>query len=1543
MGNCLNFTFIRHLFYSGLVGITILQATDSAKSADSETDRFDLREQGQDGRKEPEYSETTDFLVAGTPELQYTLCYRPEEARPLQEAGLSIPQSLRKKYYIKEEPGGAELVKDRPEAPQQSSGSVKETRLKVEDPSLWPHRVHGHLQMTFKTGRGAKQVLVGSGILVGPNHVLTAGHNLYNRNYINPPQWATKVFFTPGRAPGIERNSFPFGCSKGSILLCPKKWVKRSPDDNYDFGMVILDRPLGNNAGWSGLIYAPDLFFNQWRITVTGYPGNQGSADYYSASMWEKEADVKEGWFDKEVIRYEILTSEGQSGGAIWRKWLTPSQPDQEIILTTGIHTNVSKRPNMNQGVRLTKEKFELIVNWIRAYYLKESKLFTLPPPPQLKQLKAGDDKRNRTASDWWLQGKTPGLSDEQVFICFYNAILCCAKVDDISEEMILDLAECYWKGKGTQKDYLKAFYLYMQSDPTKSALPLYRIGMCYWEGRGGIPPDEDAGLDFLKRAAESEVRKAISKLFYYYSSSSENYPSGGRNANKANRYQEQAQRLGIELPKPKGLLSKNSRPWQKVIATVPSHNLPDRLSNFQESFPEGSKKSYLTLLWEQLHEAAQTAVVCAPVVGMGGIGKSTLTLKYAYEALDNKAYKHIYWILSDTLRSLIEEYKTICGEGKLEIHLRTDDTDGQIIDSIKKKLEKEGSYLLIYDNAPNPSFLRNKIPQTGGHIVITSRYSKEWKDKMIFLDVFRPEEASDYILTRLQLEPTEDSREKALELAHELDYLPLALSHAAGCIAYLQDSGYTIENYLQEFRKQPIYILEDEEHRNPDDLDPDVSYKHLVAERWDLVAKTWTISGRRISPLAHDLMVYFSYLGSEFIGVDIFLKSAQSEINLKYSLSQLAAFSLIKLNNQFASLHRLVQYVIRAEQEVARDEQEAPQHIKKTGQQRIEEICNLFLGKATDLFKTNFDDWESREDALKYFSHIVAVLGHAKRLNLRSQSIDSLEWVGKILLFSGYDMTTSASLTLGSKDGGISARLKQVLEQGKMLFGSGEKEGNLEALMDVLDIAKNGHSSVLDTIGSFYRCGYWVPLNYKKAIEWYTRAIDQGNANAQNNLGYMYQHGQGVTQDFGTAKELFTLAANQGNSVARNNLGFMYGQGQGMTQDFDKAKELLTLAADQGNANAQNNLGYMYRRGQGVEQDFGKAFFWYAKAAQQGLAAAQINLGVMYHLGLEIEQDFDQALFWYSKAAEQGLAIVQNNLGTLYLYAEGVARDYAKAFFWYSKAAEQGEATAQYNLGFMYRYGKYVEQDFAKALSWFNQAAAQNQPHALYHIGFIYQRNLVPTTRKEAPHFFKKAAEQFMAEPYQQGSAQNLLGDMYHYGRGVEKDLTKAIEYYQKAAAQNYPLAQATLGRVYKEGWGTKQDLEKALLWIKKAADQEDNEGQYNLALMYRDGEGVPLDDQEAVRLFRLAGEQYNADAHYNLGWMYEQGRGVKKDLSQAQYWYQKGEKGHAEDAFYSLGRMYEYGLGTEKNFAKAIRYYGKSAKVYNENARDRLEQLGK
>ncbi|KAF9343093.1 hypothetical protein BGX26_006274, partial [Mortierella sp. AD094] len=54
------------------------------------------------------------------------------------------------------------------------------------------------------------------------------------------------------------------------------------------------------------------------------------------------------------------------------------------------------------------------------------------------------------------------------------------------------------------------------------------------------------------------------------------------------------------------------------------------------------------------------------------------------------------------------------------------------------------------------------------------------------------------------------------------------------------------------------------------------------------------------------------------------------------------------------------------------------------------------------------------------------------------------------------------------------------------------------------------------------------------KAMEWYLKAANQGNAVALNNLGEMYQYGKGVPQDYSKAMEWYLKAAKQGHASAQ-------------------------------------------------------------------------------------------------------------------------------------------------------------------------------------------------------------------------------------------------------------------------------------------------------------------------------------------------------------------------------------------------------------------------
>jgi hypothetical protein len=67
------------------------------------------------------------------------------------------------------------------------------------------------------------------------------------------------------------------------------------------------------------------------------------------------------------------------------------------------------------------------------------------------------------------------------------------------------------------------------------------------------------------------------------------------------------------------------------------------------------------------------------------------------------------------------------------------------------------------------------------------------------------------------------------------------------------------------------------------------------------------------------------------------------------------------------------------------------------------------------------------------------------------------------------------------------------------------------------------------------YGEGHGVPQDYKKALEWYSKAAIQGYALAQNNLGLMYEKGCGVVQDYKKAFEWYSKAVEQGEAGYAN------------------------------------------------------------------------------------------------------------------------------------------------------------------------------------------------------------------------------------------------------------------------------------------------------------------------------------------------------------------------------------------------------------------------
>jgi V8-like Glu-specific endopeptidase len=113
----------------------------------------------------------------------------------------------------------------------------------------------------------------GSGTMVNPNTVLTAGHMVYHSS---SGGWATSVEVKPG----LNGSSTPYGVAHSvqvqtfdSFIADDQQNPNIHPPGDGDIGFISLDRDLGDLTGWLGFLGASSSNYN---VNKYGYPGADG-------------------------------------------------------------------------------------------------------------------------------------------------------------------------------------------------------------------------------------------------------------------------------------------------------------------------------------------------------------------------------------------------------------------------------------------------------------------------------------------------------------------------------------------------------------------------------------------------------------------------------------------------------------------------------------------------------------------------------------------------------------------------------------------------------------------------------------------------------------------------------------------------------------------------------------------------------------------------------------------------------------------------------------------------------------------------------------------------------------------------------------------------------------------------------------------------------------------------------------------------------------------------------------------------------------------
>ncbi len=184
-------------------------------------------------------------------------------------------------------------------------------------------------------------------------------------------------------------------------------------------------------------------------------------------------------------------------------------------------------------------------------------------------------------------------------------------------------------------------------------------------------------------------------------------------------------------------------------------------------------------------------------------------------------------------------------------------------------------------------------------------------------------------------------------------------------------------------------------------------------------------------------------------------------------------------------------------------------------------------------------------------------------------------------------------------------------------------------------------------------------------------------------------------TQDYGEAGKWYTKAAEQGNAEAQNSLGYYYELNE---LNPKKAVEWYTKAAEQGLPVAQCNLGICYKYGNGVEKNLEEAVKWYQKAANQEYAQAEYFLGKPMIMANGVAKNDSEAMKWYSQSGKNNYPQAAYYYGGMLLEGnkqKGITKNIPEGVKYLRKAADLKNLDAINSLVGAYYSKMTGENDF--------------------------------------------------------------------------------------------------------------------------------------------------------------------------------------------------------------------------------------------------------
>ncbi|MFD0329263.1 FxSxx-COOH system tetratricopeptide repeat protein [Streptacidiphilus monticola] len=342
--------------------------------------------------------------------------------------------------------------------------------------------------------------------------------------------------------------------------------------------------------------------------------------------------------------------------------------------------------------------------------------------------------------------------------------------------------------------------------------------------------------------------------------------------------------------------------------------------------------------LRDQQRDRRSTVVLPTPqtLYGLGGVGKTQVALEYAYRFMAD--YDAVWWIDAEQP----EQVAVSLTELGTRLGLRVGENAAENAELVKETLRlgthpKARRWLLIFDNADDPSSVVRYFPGGPGDVLVTSR-NQAWSGhaEALEVDIFRREESIDHLCRRVP----GLSRGDANRVAEAVGDLPLAVEIAT---AWLETTGIPVDTYVEQLQQEAVGVLSAAE---PTDYPSNFS-------------ATWRVSISRLrqqSPAAARLLELWAFFAPDSISrslvyTDQMIESLvpyDDDLRDKYMMGKLlraiGRYGLARVDNSSSTfqVHRMVQAVIRAEMT---DEEY---------QRNIHEVHRILVGARPDVGDTD-------------------------------------------------------------------------------------------------------------------------------------------------------------------------------------------------------------------------------------------------------------------------------------------------------------------------------------------------------------------------------------------------------------------------------------------------------------------------------------------------------------------------------------------------------------------------------------------------------------